>query len=87
MTPGSPQPGAQAFMNLRLADGTNTYVPVVAQMVGGRMQWITSGPGGGQPALQASPRGGEVMQPMQAQRTGHDTQVSLVSVRGVLQRG
>ncbi|KAG8901978.1 hypothetical protein FRC00_003094 [Tulasnella sp. 408] len=78
MAPGSPQPGAQAYMNLRLADGTNTYVPVAAQMVGGRMQWITTGPGVGQPALQASPRGGEVMQ---AQRTGHDAQPAYADYR------
>lgn len=71
LQPGSPQAGAQAYMNLRLPDGTVSYVPVVAQNVGGRMQWITTGPGSGQPALQASPRGGETIQ---AQRTGHDAQ-------------
>lgn len=83
--PGSPQQGTQAYMNLRLPDGTVSYVPVVAQNVGGRMQWITTGPGSGQPQLQSSPRGGAEL--LQAQRTGYDGQVSLVSCGASLQRG
>ncbi|KAG8987142.1 hypothetical protein FRB90_003564 [Tulasnella sp. 427] len=73
LQPGSPRPGTQAYMNMRLPDGSVSYVPVVAQMVGGRMQWITAGPAGGQPPPQASPRGGETIQ---AQRTGYDAQAA-----------
>ncbi|KAG8903828.1 hypothetical protein FRB99_002679 [Tulasnella sp. 403] len=49
---GSPQLGSQAYLPIRLPDGSSSYVPVVAQMVGGRVQWVSAsgGPNGEMPA-------------------------------------
>lgn len=60
MQPGSPPVGTQAFMSVKLPDGTMSYVPVVSQMVGGRQQWLTSN---GQVAAVA-PTSGNTPQPV-----------------------